>query len=520
VIFKSPYPDVEIPETSLTPFVLARAEKLRDKVAIVDSATGRSYTFGQIAGGARSLAAGLHAKGFRKGDVLAIMSPNVPEYPIAFHGVATAGGVNTTLNPTYTADEIAYQLNDSHARLLLTVPPFVDKAKEAAAKAKVEEILVFGEAEGATPFASLLSGGEPPHVHIDPAEDLVALPYSSGTTGFSKGVSLTHRNLVANLIQTTAQLEIHEDEKWMAFLPFFHIYGMTVIMNQGLRNGVTLVTMPRFELEPCLKAVQEYRVTRFFLVPPIVVLLAKSPLVDNYDLSSVKYAFSGAAPLDAETADLVSRRIGCRLSQGYGLTETSPVTHVVPDRVEKPVAGSVGNLVPNTECKIVDVATEKELGRNEDGELWMRGPQVMKGYLNNPQATQNSIDADGFFHSGDIGHIDERDQFFIVDRLKELIKYKGFQVAPAELEALLLSHPKVADVAVIGVRDEEGEEVPKAFIVIKEEVSGDEIMEFVAARVAPHKKVRRVEVIEQIPKSPTGKILRRLLRDREKAAAR
>ena len=520
MIFSSPHPDVEIPEIALTPFVLQSAERWRDRVAIVEAASGRSYTYGQIADGVRSISAGLHEKGFGKGDVLAILSPNVPEYPIAFHGVASAGGVNTTLNPTYTADEIAFQLNDSRARLLLTIPPLLEKAREAASRSKVEEIIVFGEAEGAVPFASLMSRGEAPRVHIDPAEDVVALPYSSGTTGFSKGVMLTHRNLVANLVQTSACLQIHEDEKLMAFLPFFHIYGMTVIMNQGLRHGTKLVTMPRFELEPCLKAVQDYKVTRFFLVPPIVVLLAKSPVVDNYDLSSVTRAFSGAAPLDAETAQAVSRRIGCRLSQGYGLTETSPVSHIVPDSVEIPVAGSVGNLVPNTECKIVDVATGQELGRNQDGEIWMRGPQVMKGYLNNPDATRNSIDEDGFFHSGDIGHVDEHDEFFIVDRLKELIKYKGFQVAPAELEALLLTHPKVADVAVIGVADEEGGEAPKAFVVSKEPVSAEEIMEFVAARVAPHKKVRRVEFVEQIPKSATGKILRRVLRDKEKAAAR
>jgi acyl-CoA synthetase (AMP-forming)/AMP-acid ligase II len=520
VIFKSPHPEVQIPNIALTPFVLENAPRWRDRVAIVEAASGRSYTFGQIADGVRSFSAGLHEKGFKKGDVLAIMSPNVPEYPIAFHGVAVAGGVNTTLNPTYTADEIAFQLNDSRARLLLTIPPLVEKAKEAAARSKVEEIIVFGEAEGAVPFASLMSRGQAPHVDIDPAVDLVALPYSSGTTGFSKGVMLTHRNLVANLVQTSACLQISEDEKLMAFLPFFHIYGMTVIMNQGLRHGTTLVTMPRFELEPCLKAVQDYKVTRFFLVPPIVVLLAKSPVVDNYDLSSVTRAFSGAAPLDAETAETVSRRIGCRLSQGYGLTETSPVSHIVPDSVEKPVPGSVGNLVPNTECKIVDAATGQELGRNQDGEIWMRGPQVMKGYLNNPEATRNSIDKDGFFHSGDIGHVDEHDEFFIVDRLKELIKYKGFQVAPAELEALLLTHPKVADVAVIGVVDEEGGEAPKAFIVSREPVSAEEIMEFVASRVAPHKKVRRVEFVDQIPKSATGKILRRVLRDKEKAAAR
>ncbi|MFI5283030.1 MAG: 4-coumarate--CoA ligase family protein [Candidatus Dormibacterales bacterium] len=518
MVFRSPHPDLNIPNVALTPFVLARAQELGPKVAIVEAPTGRSYTYGEINAGVRRFAAGLHARGFRKGDVLAILSPNLPEYPIAFHGVATAGGVITTLNPTYTADEIAYQLNDSRARLLVTIPPLLPKAQEAAAKSKVEEIVVFGEARGALPFASLMVDGQAPDVRIDPAEDLVALPYSSGTTGFSKGVMLTHRNLVANLVQAGAAIEINEREKVMAFLPFFHIYGMTVIMNATLYHGATLVSMQRFDLEPCLAAVQEHKVSRFFLVPPIVVVLSKSPVVDKYDLSSVKIAFSGAAPLDADTARIVSQRIGCRLSQGYGLTETSPVSHCVPDSVTEVVPGSVGMIVPNTECKIVDVATGSELGRNEDGEIWIRGPQVMKGYLNNPEATRNAIDQDGFFHTGDIGHVDDREMFFIVDRLKELIKYKGFQVAPAELEALLLSHPKIADAAVIGVLDEEGEEVPKAFVVVKEPLDPEEIMEFVAARVAPHKKVRRVEIVEQIPKSPTGKILRRVLRDKEKAA--
>jgi acyl-CoA synthetase (AMP-forming)/AMP-acid ligase II len=520
VIFESPLRRVAIPEVALTPFVMRKASRLGDKVAIVEVGSGRSYTYRQVADGVRKLAAGLHARGFRKGDVLAIMSPNVPEYPIAFHGVATAGGVNTTLNPTYTADEIAFQLNDSGARLLLTIPPLVPKAQEAAAKSKVEEIIVFGQAEGAIPFDSLLLDAAAPDVHIDPAEDLVALPYSSGTTGISKGVMLTHRNLVANLVQTTAGLEVSENEVILAFLPFFHIYGMTVIMNLGLYSGAKLVCMQRFELEPCLQAVQDYRVTRFFLVPPIVVLLAKHPAIDKYDLSSVKRAFSGAAPLDADLAQAASKRVGFRLSQGYGLTETSPVSHIVPDSVAEVVAGSVGVAVSNTACKIVDAATEQELGRNQDGEIWIRGPQVMKGYLNNPDATRHSIDADGFFHTGDIGHVDEHDRYFIVDRLKELIKYKGFQVAPAELEALLLSHPKIADAAVIGVRDEDGEEVPKAFVVLREPLSSEEIMEFVASHVAPHKKVRRVEVVDQIPKSPTGKILRRVLRDREKTAAR
>jgi len=514
VIFKSPHPDVLIPDVALSPFVLGKADRLADKVAIVDAASGRSYTYRQIADGVRGLAAGLHARGFRKGDVLAIMSPNLPEYPIAFHGVATAGGVNTTLNPTYTADEIAFQLNDSRARLLITIPSLVGKAQEAAAKSKVEEIIVFGEAEGAVPFESLLVDGQAPDVRIDPANDLVALPYSSGTTGFSKGVMLTHRNLVANLIQTSACLAIGEDEKIMAFLPFFHIYGMTVIMNHSLYRGATLVSMPRFELEPCLQAVQDHKVTRFFLVPPIVVLLAKHAAIDKYDLSSVERAFSGAAPLDADTAEAASKRIGCRISQGYGLTETSPVTHIVADR-ETPVPGSVGSTVPNTECKVVDVASGKELGRNEDGEIWIRGPQVMKGYLNNVEATRNSVDSDGFFHTGDIGHIDDDDRYFIVDRLKELIKYKGFQVAPAELEALLLSHPNIADVAVIGVPDERLGEVGKAFVVRRAGADLDEqaVIAYSREHVANFKTPRSVVFCESLPRNPGGKVVKPQLRE-------
>ena len=517
VIFKSPHPDVAIPSTPLTPFVFRHAQEMGAKQAIVDAASGRGYTYAELYEAVRKLAAGLHERGFRKGDVLAIMSPNLPEYPVAFHGVALAGGVNTTLNPLYTADEIAFQLKDSKPKLLLTVPPLLEKAREAAGKAGVEEIAVFGEAEGATSFASLLGSGEPPAVDIDPAEDLVALPYSSGTTGFSKGVMLTHRNLVANLVQAEVVQNIDEDEKILAVLPFFHIYGMHVIMNQGLYRGATIVSMPRFELEPFLQAVQQYRITRLFLAPPIVLALAKHPLVEKYDLSSVKVVFSGAAPLDAETAELCSKRIGCRVSQGYGLTETSPVSHSVPDRAPKVIPGSVGPALPNTECKVVDVASGEDLGPNQDGEIWIRGPQVMKGYLNNEQATRASIDADGFFHTGDIGHIDDRGEYYIVDRLKELIKYKGFQVPPAELEALLLSHPKVADAAVIGVPDAEAGEIPKGFVVLKDgSASPEELMEFVGSEVAPHKRIRQLEVIDEIPKSASGKILRRVLKEREK----
>ena len=521
MVVKSPVPDVEIPDIAVTPFVLRHAERLAAKTAIIEAGSGRAWTYGELSRDIRRLAAGLRGRGFGGGDVLAILSPNLPEYPIVFHGTASAGGIVTTLNPLYTADEIGYQLRDSGAKLLLTVPPFLDKAREAARGTAVDEVVVIGDPgrSGAASFASLLSDGDPALPRIDPAETVV-LPYSSGTTGFSKGVMLSHRNVVANLVQSEPVLRIAESDKISAFLPFFHIYGMNVIMNSGLCQGATLVTMPRFELEPFLASVAEHGLTRLFLVPPIVLLLAKTPLVDDYDTSTVRGVLSGAAPLDAATARLCSERIGGFMTQGYGLTETSPVTHCVPAGTAGDIdLASVGSLLPNTECKIVDVATGDELGTGQDGEIWVRGPQVMKGYLNNPGATAACIDEDGYFHTGDIGHVDERGNFFIVDRVKELIKYKGFQVPPAELEAQLVSHPDVADAAVIGVPDEDGQEIPKAFVVLKGAATAEDLLAYVASRVAPHKKIRRLDIVDEIPKSPTGKILRRVLRDREHANA-
>ena len=348
--------------------------------------------------------------------------------------------------------------------------------------------------------------------------DLAVLPYSSGTTGLPKGVMLSHHNLVSNLIQMQAALSIGDRDTLIGCLPFFHIYGMTVIMNQGLRNGATIVTMPRFDLEQFLGLLEEHGVTRTYVVPPIAVALAKHPAVDAHDLSSVRTIMSGAAPLGAELAEKVAERLDCDVIQGYGMTETSPVTHVIRPENNKP--GSIGPAIPSTECRLVDPETGEDVGEGERGELWVRGPQVMQGYLNNAEATAATIDAEGWLHTGDIAVIDSDGFFEIVDRLKELIKYKGFQVAPAELEALIQNHPDVADVAVSGVPDEECGELPKAYIVpAGEELDSDELMEWVAGQVSPQKKVRIVEVVEEIPKSPSGKILRRVLKDREKAAS-
>ncbi len=520
MIYRSPFPDVTIPDMPLMPFVFRNVSEYADKPAVIEGPTGRTYTYGQLVDAIRKTAAGLHARGFRKGDVFAIFSPNLPEYVVLFYAVNMLGGIVTTINPLYTADELAHQLEDAGAKYLITIPPFIDKAAEAARRAGIRELFVFGEAEGATPFAELLqSGNEPPEVAIDPAEDLAVLPYSSGTTGLPKGVMLTHRNLVANITQALAVEKIDRDDVLMAILPFYHIYGMVVVMSMCLSTGATIVTMPRFDLEQFLDILQRHRVTYAHLVPPIILALAKHPLVDRYDLSALENVFSGAAPLPESVAKGCAERLGCLVRQGYGLTETSPVTHMNTRDREIRVT-SVGVPLPSTEVRIVDVTTGEDLPPGRPGELWIRGPQVMKGYHNRPEATADMIDEEGWLHTGDIGYVDEDGYHYVIDRVKELIKYKGLQVAPAELEAVVQSHPAVADAAVIPSPDEEAGEVPKAFIVRKPgaELTAEEIMAYVAERVAPYKKIRRVEFLEAIPKVPSGKILRRKLVERERAS--
>jgi 4-coumarate--CoA ligase len=516
-IHSSPLPPVDIPRTAVTPVVLRHADRLADHRAIVDGATGRAYTFAEFRDAVYRFAGALDARGFGKGDVVAIMAPNLPEYAVAFHGTTTLGAVVTTINPTYTAEEVEFQLNDAGARLLVTVPSILEVAGEAAAASRVTEIVTIGRSPDTTTFESMLThdpvAGQTP---VEPG-DLAVLPYSSGTTGLPKGVMLTHGNLVANLAQYEHTLALGSDDRVIAVLPFFHIYGMQVLMNGVLSFGATAVTMPRFDLEQFLGILQEHRITHAYLVPPIVLALAKHPVVDDYDLSALQRVVSGAAPLGADVADEAARRIGAEIVQGYGLTETSPVTHATPPGMAK--AGSIGVTISNTECRVIDPETGEDLDVGEDGEIWIRGPQVMAGYLNNPEATSITIDEDAWLHTGDIGHVDADGHFYIVDRLKELIKYKGFQVPPAELEAVLLTHPDVADAAVIPILDVEAGELPKAFVVLKpgRSVTAGALMEFVAGHVAHYKWIRAVEFLDEIPKSASGKILRRVLRDREAA---
>ncbi|HZJ47076.1 MAG TPA: 4-coumarate--CoA ligase family protein [Pyrinomonadaceae bacterium] len=520
MIIKGPYPDVEIPEIALTPFVLQRAADFPNKPALIDGPTGRTLTYSEFATAISNVASNLAKRGFKKGDVFGIYSPNNPEYAIAFHAVATLGGIVTPVNPLYTQHEIAFQLKDAGARYLVTTPGCFEKAAAGAAEAGVDEIFSFGNVEGALPFATLLAdSGPPPEVTIDPANDLVALPYSSGTTGLPKGVMLTHRNLVANLKQMEGLDYFFETDTLICVLPLFHIYGLMVILNMGLYTGATVVLLPRFEMESFLQAAQDYDVSLAHLVPPIVLGLAKHPIVEKFRLPRLRTIFSGAAPLGAELTKACMERLGCQIRQGYGMTETSPVTHSSPAPPFEVKFGSVGVPAPNTECKVIDLETGEMLAAGQRGEVCVRGPQIMRGYLNNPEATAQTIDQDSWLHTGDIGYVDDDGHFFIVDRAKELIKYKGFQVPPAELEAVLLTHPSVADAAVIPFPDDEAGEVPKAVIVLKEPTETQAILDFVAVRVAPHKKIRHIEVVDKIPKSPSGKILRRVLVDLERARA-
>jgi acyl-CoA synthetase (AMP-forming)/AMP-acid ligase II len=503
MIFTSPYPDVDVPAIALSDFVLERSERYGDKPALIDGPTGRAYTHAQTARAVRAAAGALAARGLGRGDVVALFAPNSPEYAIAFHAVATIGGVVTTINPTYTVDELAFQLEHSGARAMFSGPDVLDRARDAAQRAGVADVDALGDEP---------PRGDGAYETPDP-DDIVALPYSSGTTGLPKGVMLSHRNLVANILQSSAQQPVTEDDVLIGALPFFHIYGLTVVMNAVLRNGATVVTMPRFDLEAYLGLVETHRATKAHLVPPIVLALAKSPLVERYDLSSLQLVNSGAAPLSAEVAETAAARVGCPVVQGYGMTESSPVTHVTPTEPDRHRPGTIGPPVPNTECRLVNLESGEEVGPGEDGEVCVRGPQVMRGYLNDPDATAQTVDADGWLHTGDVGRSDADGYVVLVDRVKELIKYKGYQVAPAELEALLVEHPAVAEAAVIGRPDEEAGEVPVAFVALAGEATPEEISAYVAERVAPYKRLRGLRIVDEIPKSPSGKILRRLLRD-------
>ncbi len=528
-MFSSPYPDVDVPNLGIYDYLFgALAEEDLDRIAVVDGASGAETTYRALRGQIDALAGAVAAQGLGVNGVAAILCPNVPAFAAVFHGLLRAGATVTTINSLYTADEIAIQLTDAGAGWLFTVSALLPAAQEAAQRTGIpaSRLVVLDGADGHPSLGDLLAMGAPaPRVSFDPATHVAVLPYSSGTTGRPKGVMLSHRNLIANVEQARGLLGVGPEDRLLALLPFFHIYGLTVLLNLALRQRARLVTMPRFDLAEFLRIIQEHRCSYLFIAPPVAVALSKHPLVAEYDLGSVHTTLSGAAPLDGELGTRLAERLGCRVLQGYGMTEMSPVSHLIPrDSRDVPVS-SVGHTVPNMQCRLVDPATGEDIpvpaeGTSAPGHLLCRGPNVMLGYLNRPQETADTLDADGFLHTGDIATVRADGVVTIVDRLKELIKYNGYQIAPAELEALLLTHPGVADSAVIGTLDADGQEVPKAFVVRQPGADGDaldaaRVMDFVAAKVAPFKKIRRVEFIEAVPKSASGKILRRMLKPAE-----
>ena len=396
MIFTSPHEAVEIPDLSLTDYVLLRSREFGDKPALIDGPSGRTYTYAELPLLIDRLASGFAAHGLVKGDVFAIYSPNLPEYALAFHAVARLGLATTMVAPLFTDEEIIKQLKDSGAKYLLTIPQLMEKARAAAAATGIKSVFVIGEAEGSIPFASLLEqSGDFAKVAIDPQTDIAALPYSSGTTGFPKGVMLTHRNLVAMLRQMEAADAFSQDDTMICVVPMYHLYGLHIVANLGLSQGATIVTLPRYDLDQFLQTLEQYKVTVVPLVPPLVLALSRAPQVDNHDLSALRMIYCGAATLADNIARDCSERMGCEIRYGYGMTELSPLSHASLTDPDRHSPGSVGYCLPNTECKIVDYATGHELGPDEEGEICVRGPQVMQGYLGNAGATAE-IDGAGW----------------------------------------------------------------------------------------------------------------------------
>ncbi len=518
-------PPVDFPDVPYDHLVRAAAERTPDRPAIIYH--DLILTYREVVSMTNCIANGLHDLGLRKGDRICLFTTNRPEYTITFIAAASIGVVVSPMNPGYKEREVSYQLENAEVSAILIqreLVPVLQLALSHTEFPHLKHILVTGGTapEGlpaALPFATLMrqsSPHRPKPVEIH-GDDLLVLPYSSGTTGFPKGAMLTHRNLVSNNLQFTTTHRTNFTDVTLIFLPFYHIYG-AMLTGGFLACSGTQVIMERFDLLQSLELCEKHGVTHYFAVPPIILALANAP-IDLSKMKTVKYVFSGAAPLPVEPARQLQEKTDIQVVQGYGLTEASPLTHTQPGDPALMRLNSIGLPVHNTEQKIVDLETgERELPVGEDGELLIRGPQIMQGYWKAPEETARAL-RNGWLYTGDIGHVDADGYTYIVDRKKEMIKYKGFGIAPAELESLLLEHPAVLDAAVIGVPDDEAGEVPKGFVVLRpgKSVTEDDLMAFVNGKLAGYKKIHQVEFIDAIPKVPSGKILRRELKERERA---
>uniref|UniRef100_A0A0B6ZD64 Luciferin 4-monooxygenase n=1 Tax=Arion vulgaris TaxID=1028688 RepID=A0A0B6ZD64_9EUPU len=522
-IIRSHLPDIVIPENvPFHEYMFGKCDIYKDLPAVTEFLTGRTYTYSQLKENSIRVASALHRLGYRKGDVLLSFSTNHMDISVLMLACASLGIVYSAANPTFTADELSRQLVDSGCLAVFTIPELSETVKEAmnskSVQNKVKRAFVFGKSHGLQPFQSLLDddGKGFPDVDIDPLKDVYVLPYSSGTTGLPKGVMLTHYNILANCLQMKASVNVHVGEPTLGLLPLYHIFGMVIVQYCALQNGGILVTLPKFDPEVFLKCIQDAKIELANLVPAVVNFMVKHPLVSKYDITSLRRVYSAAAPLgEGVTKEFLRRHtFGVTLAQGFGMTETSPATNV---DTYGSACGSIGTMLVNTLGKIVDVENNKQLGPGEMGEYCVKGPQVMKGYFNNQKATDEIIKPDGWLHTGDIGYVTKDGFVYICDRMKELIKYKGSQVPPAELEALLLEHHDIADVAVIGIPDDRAGELPKAFVVKKNDakVTEQDIVNFVKEKMAPSKRLHGgVQFVKDIPRNASGKIIRKTIKEK------
>jgi acyl-CoA synthetase (AMP-forming)/AMP-acid ligase II len=535
-VWQSPYPPVDRSPGLLHQEVIGRARGWPGRPALTDAATGSTLTYDQLADSADRLARGLTDRGAQPGDVLMLVAANGAEFPWVLHGALAAGLAVTPANPLLTARELANQLARTGARFVVASPATLAAVTQAAAAAATTPTVLslgagdLGAGAGVTPLAELMAGDRGPARPGDPTSgripavageavapaSLALLVSSSGTSGLPKSVALTHDAVVASLRQIagTPHLALGPADMVGMVVPYAHGFGC-LFLNHALRSGARVVSLPRFDFDQFLGMIQEYRVTVTPVAPPVALALARAPQVDRYDLSSLRMILVAAAPCSAEVERACADRLGCVVGQALGMTEAAPLTVAA----EPVMHGSVGCLVAGTEAMVVDPVTGRRLGPGETGELWVRGPQLMRGYLGDQAATAAAIDPDGWLHSGDLVSFDHHGNLFVVDRLKEMIKYCGYQVAPAELEAELVAHPAVADAAVVPRPDPRAGQVPVAYVVLRQPADPPEISEWLAKRVASYKRVWDVIVTDQIPRSPTGKLLRRPLAERERQQA-
>lgn len=512
-------PPIDIPLQPLTFPLRQAARAFPDKVAIISpEAGGKETTFRSLEEQSSLLAASLADSGIAPGDRVALWMKNSLEYVISFYGILKAGAVVVPISTHYGTREVRHQVTVTKANCLIAQYGLIGSLDDFFAINPALRCVITEGPENPPPgvlsFPSLLQGskGLDRSVGIDPRETLAVLPFSSGTTGLPKGVMLTHANLLSNLYQVVQAHEVSAQDVLINQLPFFHIYGMTVLMGASIMAGATQVLASRFRpLEDFLNLFETFCPTLFFTVPLIVQEFCHHPRVPLMDWSRLRYINTGGAPLSPEVQEQFTRITGVPVMQGYGLTESSPTTHVNP--IGKIKVGSIGLPLANTADKIVDPLSGEELPAREVGELWLRGPQVMQGYYQDPEATAQAL-VEGWLRTGDLAMKDEEGYVFIVDRLKELIKTKGLQVAPAEIEHILVGHPDIHDAAVIGEPHVDFGEVPVAFVVLRPgaALSSETIIEYAASDLAKYKRLARVVITDAIPRSPSGKILRRLLK--------